>query len=95
MVEFMLPENRIPHAVRNEWFYLIARGCMIFATVIGLPIAGWLMTRVIAKADEISDKLISQNVELKLLATEVRMSLSFDARNLSDHEGRLRSLEKK
>lgn len=83
-------DDKLPSAVRNEFFYFIARACGILATCIFLPAAGYMLTRVIAKADEISDQVTKQSVTIQLLSSEVKYR--FD--NLSDHEHRIRALEK-
>lgn len=83
-------ENKIPRAVKNEWFYLIARVCMILS----VPIGGFFMQRALAKADEISSQLSAQNVDLRLLTTRVEFQMKNDADKLSDHEIRLRQIER-
>lgn len=82
-------ENKIPTIIRNEFFYAFARLCMIAATVIGLPIAGFLLTRVVNTADEIRTQVQAQNVALILLTAEVKFRFA----NVEDHEHRLRKLE--
>jgi hypothetical protein len=88
-------EDAIPRAVKNEWFYLIARFCMIIAAVIGMPVCGFMMSRVIAKADQISDQLQDQIVTTRMLSAEVRFRFDGDSKTLSDHEMRMRALERK
>lgn len=89
-----MSEEKIPRAVRNEWFYLIARGCMIFLTVIIVPVGGWMLSRAVATADEIAKQLNEQKIDLRLLATEIKIRMDNDGKNLSDHEIRLRALER-
>lgn len=84
-------EEKIPVVIRNEFFYAFARVCMIVATLLGLPFATFLMNRVIAKADEISDQVAKQNVTLQIMSSEVKYR--FDS--VTDHENRLRALERK
>lgn len=90
-----LSEEKIPRAVRNEWFYLIARGCMIILTFIVVPIGGWMLNRAAATADEISKQLVEQKIELRILTTEIKIRIDHDSKDLSDHELRLRALERK
>lgn len=80
-------EQKIPVAIRNEFFYAFARLCMIAA----LPLIGFLGTRLIAKADEISDQVARQGVTIQLLSNDVKFR--FD--NITDHEQRIRALERK
>ena len=82
-------EQKIPAAVRNEFFYLFARLCMVFATVVGLPVATWMLNRVIATGDDIRVQLQAQNVSLQLLTSEVK----YRSATTEDHERRLRRLE--
>ncbi len=84
----------IPRAVKNETFYLIARLCMIVATAIGLPVAGFMMSRVIAKADDIDKSVIQQNINVQLLKQTVETYVKNTDRILLDHETRLRGLER-
>jgi len=86
-----MDERKIPVAVRNEFFYLFARLCMIFVTVIGVPFGTWMLSRVIAKADEIS----AQVSELRNFTGIVSYRLERDSKELSDHEIRIRGLERK
>jgi len=86
-----LSESKIPAVVKNEFFYLFARVCMIIAATVGMPIAGFMLSRVVAKADEISEQVAKQNMSLQLISSE--MKFRFDSVN--DHEQRIRSLERK
>jgi hypothetical protein len=87
-------EGLIPKIVKNEWFYLIARLCMVALMSVGLPIATWMINRVITKADEISSAVTAQNVELKILSQSVEFRLRADADMIRDHEARLRFVER-
>jgi hypothetical protein len=92
--EMMIPEAKIPHAVRNEWFYLFARGCGIFLTFVGLPLMGAMLSRAVASADEIRAQLTEQNLSLRLLSSEVKIRFDNDGKNITDHEIRMRALER-
>lgn len=74
-------EEKIPRVVRNEFFYLFARLCMIAA----IPLMGFLLS----KANDIADTVSKQNVALLLITQKVEFRLT----NLDDHEQRLRRLE--
>lgn len=74
-------EDKIPRVVRNEFFYLFARLCMIAA----IPLLGFVLSR----ANDIADTVAKQNVALQLITQEVRFRFT----NLDDHEQRLRRLE--
>lgn len=82
-------ENKVPSIIRNEVFYAFARLCMVIATLVGLPVAGFMLTRVVVTADEIRDQLQRQNLALMLLTNEVKFRFA----NVEDHEQRLRKLE--
>lgn len=81
----------VPKIVRNEAFYAFARLCMILA----IPIGGFFMNRLIAKADQISEQVAAQQVDLKILAHRVEFQLKVDGEKIGDHEGRLRQIERK
>lgn len=79
---------------------LFARLVMIFASLIALPVAGWMLNRVVNTADEISAKVGQQGTKLELLDQSVKFG--FDAAKgditgirmqLTDHEGRIRVIE--
>lgn len=93
--EIRASEDKIPTLVKNEWFYLLARVCMVTATTVGLPIAAFALNRVVVKADEITAAQLQQNIELKLISAEIKMRFDNDGKFITDHELRLRSLERK
>lgn len=87
--------------VQNSLFTVLARGAMIFAVAVALPIAGYMMQRVINAADAIGDEVKKSAMQMQLLQQEVKFG--FDAAKteitgirvqLVDHEGRLRSIER-
>lgn len=88
-------ETAVPQIARNEMFYFIARICMICGTVIGVPMAGFLMTRIINQADALQMSVAQQNVDIRVLSATVKDRLDNNVRQLSDHELRLRSLERR
>lgn len=89
-----LDEDAIPRVVKNEWFYLVARVCMIVASTIGLPICGWMISRAVAKADEISMQIATQSIDIRLLQATVQFQFKVDGEKLTDHELRLRGMER-
>lgn len=86
----METESYVPKIVRNEFFYFIARLCMILS----LPIGGYVATRAIAQADEIKSQLQVQSIQLQILSATVKQQLDSDTKTLSDHELRIRGLER-
>lgn len=84
----------VPRILHNERFYAIARISMIVASVVGLPIAGGLLTRIVSQADAITSQVQEQNVALKILSVTVSEKLNSNFTTLTDHELRLRALEK-
>lgn len=88
-------DDKIPRVVRNEWFYLVARIATLFITFVGLPAGGWMLSRAVASADEIRSQLVEQNLSLRLLSSEVKLRFDNDGKNITDHELRLRTLERK
>lgn len=87
--------------VQNSVFTLVARGAMILASTIGLPLAAFMMQRVISSADAIGAKVDQSAMQMQLLQQEVKYG--FDAAKsdisgirlqLTDHENRLRPLER-
>lgn len=91
----MTTEDKIPRVVRNEWFYLLARGCGIFLTLVGLPLMGTMLSRAVASADEIRTQLTEQNITLRLLSSEMKIRFDNDGKNIADHEIRVRALERR
>lgn len=90
-----LREDKIPTVVRNEWFYLFSRICMVLGTTIGIPFCGFMMSRVVTKADEIAAIQQEQTIQLRVISAEVKLRFENDGRNIGDHELRLRALERK
>lgn len=87
--------------VKNSLFTALARASMIAAVAVGLPVAGWMMQRVINAADAIGQKVDKGAVQMQLLQQEVKFG--FDAAKmeitgirvqLTDHEGRIRLIER-
>lgn len=77
----MTSEDKIPRVVKNEFFYLFARLCMI----VSIPLLGF----VLQKANDIADTVAKQNVALQLMTQEVHYRFA----HVDDHEQRLRRLE--
>lgn len=88
-------DEKVPRAVRNEMFYFIARACSILVMTIGVPVTGFMLSRAVASADELAKLVSLQSVQIQLLSSEVRIRLDNDNKTISDHELRLRSMERK
>lgn len=88
------PEDYVPKIARNELFYFVARASTLIATGIGLPVAAFLLSRVISQADALQSSVTQQNVEIRVLSATVRDRLDNDLKSIGDHELRLRSLER-
>lgn len=84
----------VPKIARNELFYFIARLCMILASVIGAPAAGFMLTRIINQADVLQATVLEQTITIKVLSATVKDKLDSSVAQLSDHELRIRSLER-
>lgn len=89
------PDKLVPKAVRNEIFYFIARFSMIVANLVGLPIAGWLLIRIVTQADNLQATVLEQTVTLRVLNSTVKDKLEANVQQLSDHELRIRALERR
>lgn len=88
-------EQLVPKAARNELFYFVARASGIFMTVVALPIAGVMLTRVIAQQDAVQVLLTQQNVDLHVLSATVKDKLDMILTHQNDQELRLRQLEQR
>lgn len=87
------PEDYVPKIARNELFYFVARASTLMATLIGLPIAGWMLSRAITQADLLSLQVSAQTIELRVLTATLKEQRDQDVRQLTDHELRIRALE--
>ena len=83
-------DKNVPKIARNEMFYFIARVCMMAS----LPLGGFFGARLISQADAMQAALAQQNIELRVLSATVNDRLSGNVAQLSDHELRLRQLER-
>lgn len=90
-----LDGDKIPAVVKNEWFYLVARMSTLFVTFVCIPLMFWMLNRAVASADEIRAVITEQNVTLRLLSSEMKLRFDSDGKNLTDHELRLRTLERR
>lgn len=82
-------------------FVRTSRILMMCGTLVGLPVAGWYMTRLVGKADSITDTVERSATRLELLEQFVRLQSERTREEtarvnntLVDHEGRLRTLER-
>ena len=75
---------------------LLARGAMILITVLGLPMAGWMMQRSVSSFDDISkkvDTIRDQSFETGSTVKLIQQSQESQTRLIADHELRVRTLE--
>jgi hypothetical protein len=88
--------------VESKLLTLAARGLMILGVSVGLPVAGFMMSRILAAADTIAAKVDKTAVQVELLkqrydlgADATKADLSGIRAILTDHEGRLRVIERR
>jgi hypothetical protein len=70
-------------------FAVIARLAMIFSSAVALPIAGWMLNRVITVVDRIGNETEQAHRDVLL----VKQRLDFLADEQRDHEIRIRIIE--
>lgn len=80
----------VPKAARNELFYFIARICMILS----VPIGGYFAQRMVTQADALQSTVAQQNIDIKVLSAIVNSKLDAHLSQLTDHELRIRSVER-
>ena len=83
-------DHAVPKIARNEMFYFIARVCMMAS----LPLGGWFGSRIITQADALQAAVIQQNIDIRVLSATVKDKLDAHVNQLTDHELRLRALER-
>jgi hypothetical protein len=86
--------DNIPRIVKNETFFLFARVCMIVASTVGLPIAGFMLSRVVAKADDIEALVRNQGIEIRVISETIKLKDENNSKSVTDHELRIRQLER-
>lgn len=75
---------------------LIARGAMILATVVGLPVAGFMLQRGVNTVDEVSQKIDTmrnQAFETNSTVKLIQQTQGMQTQIIADHEARVRTLE--
>lgn len=85
----------MPKAARNELFYFIARASQVFTVAVALPVAGFLLTRVINQQDEIQKSLQQQTIDLRVFSATMKDKLDTTLSRQNDQELRLRTLEQR
>lgn len=83
-------DQAVPKLARNELFYFIARVCMMAS----IPIMGFFGSRIITQADALQLTVQQQSVDIKVLSAIVNQKLDTIVSQSSDHEIRLRQLER-
>jgi hypothetical protein len=81
----------------NEMMAWGFRAIIGIATVVGLPLAGFMLQRVMGKADDIVIAVHSHDMKLQELTfgnNEIKDRLGGVKEMLTDHENRLRTLER-
>lgn len=90
----MASGDNVPKVFRNEMFYFIARASMLAMSTVGLPVAGFMMMRIINSSDAIAAQLHEQSTTLKILQSASSFRLDNTEKVVLDHETRLRILER-
>lgn len=93
-------DSSFQRAVDSVLFIRMSRVAIVSATLVGLPVAGYGIKRLINSADAIATTTESTARRVDLLEQSVRLTLDQRQREMdriqnaqSDHEGRLRRLE--
>lgn len=95
-------DSSFQRAFDSAAFIRTSRMLMMLGTLIGLPVAGWYMQRLVASQDRMTDTVSQSSLQLKLLEQSVRLEAERRGDQLNaikeivvDHEGRIRVLEQK
>lgn len=86
-------DDYVPRAARSEIFYFIARGSTIFLTFVAIPVAGFMLSRIITQQDDVKHSMQEQKIEISVLSAIVKDKLDTLLSRQNDQELRLRSLE--
>jgi hypothetical protein len=88
----------LARAVRGEMFIFMARASMLFASMVGLPTAGFMGARLIAAADRQAAQTQLAIQRLDLMDQTIKLGVITRIENaeriLGDHELRLRLVER-
>lgn len=87
----------LPGETKNEMMAWGFRAIIAIATLIGLPIAGAMLNRVVSKSDEIVKLVSAHDTKLQLIDqgnNDIKDRISGVRETLQDHEIRLRTLER-
>lgn len=79
-----------PGQTTNELMAWTFRAIIGFATLVGLPIAGYMLDRAVRSIDHVADESQVHTVQLNTVGTK----LDFLTGIATDHETRLRQLER-
>lgn len=82
--------------VDSVFLTLIARGAIIIATLVALPLAGWMLNRAVDAVDRLSakvDALREQSLDISGTVKLIQQSQDTQSRAIADHEARVRLLE--
>lgn len=82
-----MTEIPVTRELMMAWAFRVIIG---FAVLAGLPMAGYLMQRMLNKADEISNTVHGHDTKLEIIGDRI----TGVRETLQDHENRIRSLER-
>jgi hypothetical protein len=92
-VGWIMTKEGIRSAANNEVFIFAARTCMILASTVGLPIAGFMLSQVWNAAVSIENRIVALEFRQKLLEQASAMETQLLKEEIKDHEFRLRTIE--
>jgi hypothetical protein len=81
----------------NIVLMLLARLAMILASVVGLPMAGWMLNRAVEAVDRLGSKVDAireQGLETNGTVKLIQLGQDNQNRIVADHEARVRALER-
>lgn len=87
--------KQVEMVARSEVLTLFSRAAIIVLTLFVAPFTMYMITRASAQSDDLHKLVIQQNVELRVLSSKVDEKLDYNFRQLTDHELRLRQLERR
>lgn len=70
------------------------RAIIGIATLVGLPVAGWMLNRTVATIDRVSEGVATHTLQLDHVQTTITDQLGYLKSIAADHESRIRSLER-
>jgi hypothetical protein len=83
-----------PGETTNEIMAWSFRAIVGFATLVGLPLAGFMLNRAVGTLDNVSVQSVLHTTQLNRLEQSVMDHVDFLTRVTADHESRIRQLER-